>query len=78
MKLHEIVLLVCICCASVSGQSSEQNPTDTLTRSLCDNQEQIVSQRIGEYRIQYFMGETELNMKTMKGPPETFRRKKGR
>jgi hypothetical protein len=62
-------VLVClfICISLLRAQSNERNPTDTLTRSLCNNQEQIVSKRVGEYRIQYFMGETELNMKTMKG-----------
>lgn len=59
----QIILLLTV----VSAQKKEQNPTDTLTRALCDNPEQIVSRRAGEYRIQYFMGETELNMKTMKG-----------
>lgn len=63
------VILVCLFTwiSLLHAQSSEQNPTDTLTRSLCNNQEEIVSKRVGEYRIQYFMGETQLNMKTMKG-----------
>ena len=67
MKWYGIILFIIGCLSFVSAQDSDQNPTDTLTRALCDNQEQIVSRRVGEYRIQYFMGETELNMKTMKG-----------
>ncbi len=35
--------------------------------ALCVNDEQIVSKRISEFRIAYFMGETELNMKTLTG-----------
>ena len=42
-------------------------PQDSLTRALCRNQEQIVAQRNGEYRIEYYMGDTQLNMKTMSG-----------
>lgn len=42
-------------------------PEDSLTSSLCNNQEQIVSRRTGDFRIDYYMGETQLNMKTMTG-----------
>ncbi|MBN1307428.1 MAG: hypothetical protein JXA18_05900 [Chitinispirillaceae bacterium] len=35
--------------------------------ALCVNQEQIVSKRSGDFRIEYYMGETQLNMKTMSG-----------
>ncbi|MCX7727608.1 MAG: hypothetical protein N2053_12260 [Chitinispirillaceae bacterium] len=40
---------------------------DTLTRELCNSNEQIVARRNGEYRIEYYMGETQLNMKTISG-----------
>ena len=42
-------------------------PEDSLTAALCNHQEQIVARRTGTYRIDYYMGETHLNMKTMKG-----------
>jgi len=42
-------------------------PQDSLTTALCTNQEQIVSRRTNEWRIGYYMGETELNMKTITG-----------
>ncbi|MBN1578392.1 MAG: hypothetical protein JW913_17655 [Chitinispirillaceae bacterium] len=35
--------------------------------ALCVNREQIVSKRTGDFRIDYYMGETQLNMKTMCG-----------
>jgi hypothetical protein len=42
-------------------------PQDSLTMALCKNDEQIVSRRTNEWRIDYYMGETQLNMKTMCG-----------
>jgi hypothetical protein len=47
--------------------NSNQATDDSLTRALCRNQEQIVAQRSGEYRIEFYMGDTQLNMKTMRG-----------
>jgi len=46
---------------------SPDQPQDSLTLALCNNPEQIVSRRSGDFRIDYYMGETQLNMKTMNG-----------
>jgi hypothetical protein len=40
---------------------------DTLTSPLCAHPEQIFTKQSGTYRINYWMGETMLNMKTTKG-----------
>ncbi len=48
-------------------RAQPSNPEDSLTLALCDNPEQIVSRRAGDFRIEYYMGETQLNMKTMRG-----------
>ena len=61
--------LMAFLCMSVCSFLFAQDPfpQDSLTCAVCDNQEQIVSRRINEWRISYYMGETELNMKTMTG-----------
>jgi hypothetical protein len=72
MTLHHGILFVAAFVLQplfpVLAQSAgDQAEVDTLTISLCNNQEQIVARQSGEYRIAYYMGETELNMKTMGG-----------
>lgn len=47
--------------------AGEPFPQDSLTTEICNNEEQIVSRRTNEWRIGYYMGETELNMKTISG-----------
>jgi hypothetical protein len=51
----------------VSSFAQMPLPQDSLTTALCKNDEQIVSRRTTEWRIDYYMGETQLNMKTMCG-----------
>lgn len=59
-------LLILLSLKHITFSQSYENE-DTLTRELCNSNEQIVARRSGEYRIEYYMGETQLNMKTMSG-----------
>lgn len=66
--LLKIIPFTCALLFSYSGiRAQDKLPQDSLTTALCNNEEQIVSRRISEWRIGYYMGETELNMKTMAG-----------
>lgn len=66
VKYAAMIISLFLCTASeLYGQNDY--PQDSLTMSLCNNQEQIVSKRTNEWRIEYYMGETQLNMKTMSG-----------
>ena len=66
-RFFSVISISGIISLSSAQPSSETHPEDSLTMALCVNQEQIVSKRSGDFRIAYFMGETELNMKTMRG-----------
>lgn len=57
-----ILLLLSFSTAQIVPTAASE---DTLTAALCRNPEQIVS-KLNEWRIEYYMGETQLNMKTMK------------
>jgi hypothetical protein len=64
---YSILTLVFFTAQPFAQSPSTSFPEDSLTCALCQNNEQIVSKRNGEYRIEYYMGETQLNMKTMSG-----------
>lgn len=68
--LHKqsLCLLIAVAAPLFAQMNDPQSPPeDSITASLCNNDEQIVSRRNGDYRIEYYMGETQLNMKTMNG-----------
>lgn len=73
MKNRSVVLLLSGIVLSfpvglVSAQPPDTPPSDdSLTAVLCNNQEQIFSRRTGDFRIDYYMGDVQLNMKTMTG-----------
>lgn len=63
-------MLFCIVVAGISSGFSQiygSETDDTLTMAQCVNQEQIVAKRTGDFRIEYYMEETHLKMKTMSG-----------
>lgn len=53
--------------AQTGVMQGQEQLQDSLTVRLCGHDEQIFTQRTSEWRIEYFMGETQLNMKTMSG-----------
>lgn len=68
MKALLWLLLVIGSLTAQNGVMQGQDlPQDSLTVRLCDHDEQIFTQRTSEWRIEYYMGETHLNMKTMSG-----------
>jgi hypothetical protein len=62
-----LLLLSGVLSAVAAQSGTTDQPQDSLTMSLCNNPEQIVARRVGDFRIEYYMGETQLNMKTMSG-----------
>ena len=72
MAVHKVVstgffLLLALIFQVVAQGRVDSAPQDSLTMALCSSVEQIVSRRTGDFRIDYYMGETQLNMKTMNG-----------
>ncbi|NLG18195.1 MAG: hypothetical protein GX556_12755 [Fibrobacter sp.] len=61
-KLTLILSLLLLYSIPISAQE-----TDTLTAQLCSHPEQIFTKPSSTYRIDYWMGETMLNMRTTKG-----------
>ncbi len=58
------LILTLLLLSSIPVLSQE---TDTLTAQLCSHPEQIYTKPSSTYRIDYWMGETMLNMRTTKG-----------
>jgi hypothetical protein len=72
MTIHKaasagLFLILGLISQAVAQGRVEDAPQDSLTMALCVNEEQIVSRRTGDFRIDFYMGETQLNMKTMNG-----------
>ena len=71
MKRMMAVLVTLLCAVFIQRAPAQvrspDQPQDSLTLALCSNPEQIVSRRSGDFKIEYYMGETQLNMKTMNG-----------
>ena len=65
--LAVLAAVLCMVQETEAQIRTPDQPQDSLTLALCANQEQIVSRRTGDFKIDYYMGETQLNMKTMSG-----------